>query len=157
FLDSRLPLFLGVAGDYRRVCLALDLPASNPGAKVRSEEGWRDALAERDVSCLVLYDPDLGRMTPALRQVARTPQRWRLLRVDGQAVLIGWEGAADAPPAALSFDPDREAFHPGSSPLPPGRDDEPGTLAESQTPWWSVDLKRRGAESSWEAASAAVY
>src|SRR5262249_17955688 len=158
FLDSRLPLFLHVAGDYRRVCLALDLPASDKEARIgRSEEGWRDALGQRDVRGLVLYDPDVQRLTAALRRGARAPQRWRLLRVDGQAVLVGWEGADVALPATLSFDPERQAFHPGAGAVPPALEDEPGTLAPSETPWWSLDLRGRPSGSSWEAGAAAVY
>jgi tetratricopeptide (TPR) repeat protein len=159
FLDSRLPLFLHVAADYRRICSALALPALDQERRIggRSEEGWGDALAQRDVRCLILYDPDLQRMTPALAEAAQTPQRWRLLRVDGQAVLVGWQGGPDALPAAPTFDAEREAFQPGASTLPPAATDEPGPLALSETPWWSPELRTQPSGSSWQADAAAVY
>jgi tetratricopeptide (TPR) repeat protein len=155
FLDSRLPLFVHVAADYRRLCAAVELPPSNRGGDTRAQEEGLAALAQRDIRYLVLYDPDLQQLTPALREVARNPGTWRLLRVDGQAVLVERRGAGMRD--ALSFDPDREAFRPDSSTLPPALKDEPGQLAPSESSWWSLDVRGHPSESSWEAEAAAVY
>src|SRR5205807_172462 len=64
FLDARLPLFLPVAADYRHLCQALDPAGSTAVA-------WPALWRDYHIACLVLYDPDLRRLVPGLRQLAR--------------------------------------------------------------------------------------
>jgi hypothetical protein len=101
FLDSRLPLFLGVTAEYRSLCRALD------GS---SEAEEADSLVRKhNIVCGVYYDPDLRRLGPVLRQVAEAPDRGRLLHVNGRAVVLRPSGVSSGPPP---FDPELAAFSP---------------------------------------------
>jgi hypothetical protein len=147
FFDSRLPLFLHVAAPYEQLCLAL----SGAGTS-----GWEKTLRDYDIGVMVLYDPYLGRLAPALRQITQQPQRWELLRVDGQAVLTSWKDAPIGPSPKLRFDVERAAFvHPEEAVSPPPPEAVP-KLAGPR-PWWERYLWGSHAESTWEAEAAAVY
>src|SRR5207244_6542280 len=63
FLDSRLSLFLPVAADYRRVCLALD-------PNETAAPAWPQTLRDHHIACLLLDDPDRPRPAPALPAAA---------------------------------------------------------------------------------------
>jgi tetratricopeptide (TPR) repeat protein len=144
FLDSRLTLFVSVASDYQRLRQA---PA--PGS------GWQRPMREHNIGCLVHYDPDLGRLAAPLRNFASAPQRWPLLRVAGQAVIVGRkEGAEPGRLGSLRFDAERLAFAAAASPQP-----APGTgppQLNRPLPWWHLYLDRPSG-STWEAGAAAVY
>ncbi len=83
FLDTRLPLFLGVATDYEDLCFVLtsDDPLTLRDSTVKSRlSSWPQILAKNSIRVVILYDPVLRRMAPALRQVAQLPWLWELLR-----------------------------------------------------------------------------
>jgi tetratricopeptide (TPR) repeat protein len=146
FVDSRLPLFLAVADDYRQLCRLLDGGAPGPE---------HDLLRRHGIACAVLYDPDLRRLGPALRQAERAPD-WDLLRIDGRAVAVGFRGAAHPLPAVLRFDADRLAYSPADADALPAAPDE-GAAGLAQPPSWLGTLLRRPPGPSWEADAAAVY
>jgi hypothetical protein len=136
FLDSRLALFTHVADEFEAVSRTLGLL---PGEA---------APLPGTVAAVVLYDPDVGRLTGALVYVARG--RWDVLRIDGAAVLLA---PPAAPGAGPRFDADRALFG-GVTELPVARDG-PARLAEP-VPWWRV-RGGRGRVGSWEADAATVY
>lgn len=139
FLDGRLPLFLNVIDDYLSVCFALN-PAERDGAsRTGPQTDWQRTLRDHNVSCLVLYDPDLRRMAPGLRQVTQSAERWELLRVDGQAVVVGWKGMPGHPWSPRRFfDAERLAFvvDPDATVEAPARLNNP-------LPWWQSYLVRQ--------------
>lgn len=161
FLDHRLGLFVPVAASSQRICLALGLPvgpsASEREAQAPSSSGWRTNLRDHNIACAVLYDPDLRRLAPGLRQVAPgAPGHWELLRVDGQAVLVRWREAPGAPLASHRFDAERATFGPGGDhALPPAPGRGPAQLARPLA-WWELFLERPGG-TTWEASAAGVY
>jgi tetratricopeptide (TPR) repeat protein len=143
FLDSRFLLFLPVIDDYERRCADLDLTSSAP-----DEKSTDSVLDEQRIDCVVLYDPDRRRLAPALGRVgAASP--WRLLQVDGQALLVG-----DAS-RFVRFDADGLAYSPPTDALPSAPEEGPAELSEPR-PWWRRALERPGG-SSWQADAAAVY
>jgi hypothetical protein len=152
FLDSRLPLFLGVVNDYEQLCLAL-APTLAGNAPARSR--WEQILRDYQIAVLVHYDRDLRRLAPALRQIVQEPQRWELLRVDGQAVVVGWKGADNRPSGALAFDANRAAFVRQEEAVPAPPADSMPRLPEARS-WWQRYLWGTP-ESTWEADAAAVY
>jgi tetratricopeptide (TPR) repeat protein len=137
FLDSRLALFAGVAGDFLTLSPTLNLVPDDTS---------RDLLLRYEVGAVLLYDPDGGRMTRALTALAHNS--WEVARIDGTAVLLVPPGAAGG-----RFDPERAAFD-GATDLPTAGAG-PGHLAEP-VPWWHR-LPERGRSGSWEADSATVY
>jgi tetratricopeptide (TPR) repeat protein len=158
FLDSRLPLFVPVAAEFERLCLALN-PTLHGPAPASAPSGWRDTLRDHRIACLVLYDPDLRRLAPALGRVA-LPRRpgedgWELLRVAGQAVVVGWTGAAVGPSPALRFDAERAVFARAKDVLPPAPAEGPAELPRELS-WWQRYLHHSGS-SAWETAAASVY
>jgi tetratricopeptide (TPR) repeat protein len=140
FLDSRLPLFLGSAADYRVLCRALDGSSETEGAE--------SLVRPHNIVCGVCYDPDLRRLAPVLRRVAETPDGGRLLHVAGRAVVVRPDGASGGPPP---FDPDRAAFTADESPPLDGQGELIGPV-----PWWEEYL-RRPSDPSGEGDAAAVY
>jgi hypothetical protein len=152
FFDLRLPLFLGVAADYEQVCLALDPSLSGDAAET---SGWETILSQNGIGILVLYDPELGRLAPALQQLTQYPHRWELLRVDGQAVIVAWQGAGIGTPATLAFNPERAAFVHATEALPPVASDEIPTLPEPRS-WWQRYLHGYP-EPTWEARAGLIY
>jgi hypothetical protein len=152
FFDLRLSLFLPVAADYEKLCAALD---SSPTEDRSYTSGWETILLRHNIATVVLYDPVLRRLAPALQQISQYPQRWELLRIDGQAVIFAWQGAPLAPPASLAFNAERAAFVRPKEAIAPPPPDEVPTLAEPR-PWWQRYLHGYP-ESTWEAEAAAVY
>jgi hypothetical protein len=149
FLDSRLPLFTPVVSDYERLCRAL---GSSPSLDAFSGfADWRHVLHDQRIACVVLYDPDLRRLAPALREVAQTAH-WDLLRIDGQAILLAARGDL----APQRFDAARLAFSGGDEEaLPPAPGEGPSQLAQP-LPWWQFWPRAPGG-TTWEASAAAVY
>jgi hypothetical protein len=159
FLDTRLPLFLGVATDYEDLCVVLtsENPLTLLDSSVRDRlANWPQILSHYGIDVVILYDPILRRMAPALRQVAQLPSNWELLRVDGQAVVIALKvlTGPNRPLAQLRFNAERAAFvDPEEAVLSPA-DDVP-QLAEPRSRWqrylWGYP------EPTWEGEAAAVY
>jgi hypothetical protein len=148
FLDSRLPLFAPVIGDYERLCLAINPTLRDDAA---SSSGWQQVLRDQRIACLVVYDPDLRRLAPALRQVVQT-STWDLLRVDGQAVIVAAKGELPS----LRFEAQRLAFsRTDEEALPPAPGEGPPHL-DTARPWWGL-MPASLSGSSWEAPAAAVY
>jgi tetratricopeptide (TPR) repeat protein len=111
FLDHRFTLFSAVAGEYETVCRSLN-PALAP-ERGKSPADWRAILRRHGITHLVLYDPDLPRLTPALRRLAVDERGETLLHLDGQALIVGWEDEGRRLPAGLpAFDAERIAFAP---------------------------------------------
>jgi tetratricopeptide (TPR) repeat protein len=127
FLDSRWPLFDGVADDFvrmRRDVLQSDGPGPDP------ELGRR--LDAYHIDRIIVHDPDWGRTTRAYSCLLTGEPEWQLLAVEGGAVLFGrrptdgrpspWDGLAfDCNRAAYDPPPDQWAPRDGPrEPLPPG-------------------------------------
>jgi tetratricopeptide (TPR) repeat protein len=109
FLDLRLPLFRDVAGPYEDICQAL-IPSLTSG-RIESSSGWRSRLRDWGITHLVLYDPELRHLVPALRQLANEKGTWTLLDIDGQALILGWrERNGNMPQGVKPFDAQRLAF-----------------------------------------------
>ena len=109
FLDHRFALFAGVATQYEVVCRGL---LSGPSAGTDHSQ-WRDILRAHGISVLVVYDPNLSRLLPAVQRLAQAHEEWQLLQVDGQALIFGWRGGRpDGSFAALELDAQRLAFAP---------------------------------------------
>ena len=153
FLDTRLPLFTGSAADYERFCQTLDPALPVPGGSA-APLGWPVTRQQYDVVCAVLYDPGRRRLDSSLRQLFEPTNRWELLRVEGQAALIGWKDADLSP--MLRFAPERAVFA-AKSPedVPPAPGQGPGELNRA-FPWWHPYLDRPGG-TTWEADAAAIY
>jgi hypothetical protein len=164
FVDFRFGLFgAQTVREYEEVCRALNpglVVKPGPDATGSSGGDWQAILRERGVTFLVLYDPDLGLLFPVLRRVVVNPRRWSLLRVDGKALIVGWNEARRAGPAFTGqrLDPDRLAFgHQGEAergalPAPPGgHADLPASGG-----FWSPFV-RPPAAPSWGADAGAVY
>ncbi|AMV25654.1 hypothetical protein VT84_14750 [Gemmata sp. SH-PL17] len=141
FLDSRLHLFTHVAGDFA---------AASRAVRLLGEPGPGDARQLDDFGAVLLYDPDGGRMTRALRATTGTDSTWALARVDGGAVLL-----ARSATSSRRFDPEREAFNGSPAPLPVAGTG-PATLAEPELAWW-IATRTVGRSGSWEADAATIY
>ncbi|MFL5342812.1 MAG: hypothetical protein ACJ8F7_21980 [Gemmataceae bacterium] len=152
FLDARLPLFTPVSAEYESLCRALD-PSLAGSSEKSAPPSWPVARSHFDIGCAVLYDADRRNLDPALRQLALPGNRWPLLRVDGQAVIVGW---ADSPfSRGLHFNAERAVFLPNAADVPPAPGQGP-ELARSVAPWWESYLERPTG-GSWEADAAAIY
>lgn len=138
-VDSRLPLLVPAAGEYAAASRAVGLVGEPQPDDARSLGEFGEVL---------LYDPDAGRMTRALRTAAGDGGVWRPQRVDGGAVLLA---RADRG----GFEPEREVFGGGPGGLPTAARG-PATLAEPDPAWWSV-TRPVGRAGSWAADAATVY
>jgi tetratricopeptide (TPR) repeat protein len=156
FLDARFRLFVPVADDYLRVCRAVGMAGGKASAEGNdSPSEGEGVLRTYDIVGLVVYDPDLRRLGPALKTVSRSSGRWAILRIDGKALFLRRAGRSLIPGLA-SFDTGRAAFAPEEDEaLPPAPGNGPAALARPRA-WWDAYLERPG-RSSWEADAAAVY
>jgi hypothetical protein len=128
FLDSRWPLFEGVADDFVRMRSSL-LQSSGPGP----DPELASLLDTYHIDRIILHDPDWDRTTRAYRCLLLGEPEWELLAVDGAAALFGRRSGADSPSPWQAFDYRRAAYHPEPerrapleaprSPEPPGRFD----------------------------------
>jgi tetratricopeptide (TPR) repeat protein len=172
FFDHRYPLFPQAARDYETVCLAL-LPELAPSSarvspalpglgSVAHERAWdwRQVLEAHGVGIVVIYDREPERLFAVLRRLAGDSERWTLLLVAGDALIVGWnEARAPGGFAPLAFDADRLVFGPqddgagraapaapvrGPAQVPPPRD-------------LQARLIRPAAQAAWESAAATVY
>ncbi|HEY7326886.1 MAG TPA: hypothetical protein VH592_04570 [Gemmataceae bacterium] len=158
FLDLRLPLFYHVATPYEEICQAL-IPGLSSG-RVEPNSEWRSRLRDWGVTHLVLYDPEMRLLGPALAQLADKKGAWRLLEINGQALILGWrEGRRILPPRVQPFEPQRLAFSPPSAneqgvslAEAPGQGPQRGPRPEH---FWS-HFERPVAPSPWQSSAAAV-
>lgn len=122
FLDSRLTLFVTVAGDYVSLSRSLGLLTEGGGDAA-------EAARRHDVVAAAVYDPDPVRLTRSVTAVARGETAgWRLARVEGGTLLLTRDHSPGTPPP---FDPDRAAFANASGPLP---ESAPAVLAAVPAP-----------------------
>lgn len=157
FFDLRPPMSAATADEYEEVCRAL-LPDLAPKDR-KSTGDWRKILRAHNVTHVILYDPSLRRITPAVMQMAGGRSEWTLLHLDGQALILGWNDAgrprrADEP----VFDAERVAFAPSESdqqmlPPPPEAGPERGPRLASD---WRALLAAPAPPPSWEADAAGV-
>jgi hypothetical protein len=164
FLDHRFPLFPEAAREFEAVCHDLS-PALTGGdsrtAERGSRSGWQQVFRDHSVACLVVYDPDERRLFPVLNRLTRDPAHWTLLRIDGQAVLFGWNEARPGsrdPFARLRFDPDHLAFGSpgvgGTMALPPAPGQGPPPGPQAATFW---RLLQPPPPPAWESPAATMY
>ncbi len=148
FFDHRLTLDATAARDYERVCR--DLAPILTGGDEPSGEGWRDVFREHGISFVLLYDPDVRLLAAALDGLVRRPGEWRVVRVDGQVVLVGWREAYRGPadrPELLAFGTAGEAV------VAPDRG--PGR-APRLRPFWERPFEAITYR-SWESPAATAY
>jgi hypothetical protein len=159
FFDHRFSLFSATARDYLEVCHALD-PDSSPDSRQPPGGSWREVLRRHQVAVVVLYDRDPGRLLASLHHLAGESNDWTLLRVAGQALILGWN---EARPGGgfrpLAFDAERLAFGPADArsqselPLAPGwGPDRLPPVADFWDRLWRPSLIP-----TWESAAATVY
>lgn len=109
YLDPRLRLFHDVADSYEAICRALNPGLASPNRSANAD--WRALLRTADITHVVLYDPALPRLLPALNQLADDNSDWSLLAIEGQALLVGWrDGERMLPERMPPFDAERLAF-----------------------------------------------
>ena len=151
FLDSRLSLFTSVVSDFECVCESL-APTLSSGQSSRNVEATQ-VLERYRIGCALYSDGDMSRIAACLREIAVAPERWRLLAVSGQAIIVE---RPDAPADPASFDPERSAYGPiDDDGLPSAEKDGPGELARPMS-HWELYLKRPGG-TTWHAGAARVY
>jgi len=107
FLDSRLPLFDGVAEDYVR--MRQRLLQTNAPSPDRDLAALLDA---HQIDRIILYDHDRWRMTQAYRCLLLGGAEWDLLALEGTAALFGRRAQAGSPSPWGAGDWRREAYRP---------------------------------------------
>jgi hypothetical protein len=164
FFDHRYPLFAGSIGDYETVCRALE-PGLVAGGAREPEAGtsardWREVLRDHGVGIVVLYDREPRRMLAALSRLGSDPESWTLLRVEGDAVIFGWNPARPKGGfAGLAFDADRLAFGPPDDETRRQLPAAPSRGVDRLPPrpdFWSR-LIHPAPPPTWESAAATVY
>lgn len=158
FLDYRVQLFHNVADEYEQICRSLHLSIGRNDPRPIGE--WRSLLRRYGITHLVLYDASLLRLAPALEHLAASKGSWRLLDVDGQALLVGWrDDSRMLPERVPTFDADRLAFtmaldgeEKAKFPTAPARGVE---RSPRSSDFWSL-FRKPIAPSSWETAAAGV-
>jgi hypothetical protein len=158
FLDQRLSLFRSVAGEFEEICQAVSLGVPSEG-DIRPFL-WKSRLSEWRITHLVLYDPSVRRLVPALRQLANEKGDWTLLNIDGQAVIAGWrDGEQSLPKGVPPFDAKRLAFatasgeqHEALGAEAPGQGPQRGPLPND---FWS-SFGKPIPPPSWQSEAAAV-
>ncbi len=153
FLDTRLTLFQAAIPEFERLCLALNPSLQRQGSgAMPSPADAEGILSTYKIGCLLLYDPDLRVLAPALHRINQSTHEWDLLAIAGRVVFAGYKQAETR--RCPHFDPERMAFAPeepdkhASASL-----SVPLTQARS---WWDYYLQRPSG-STWEADSAPVY
>jgi tetratricopeptide (TPR) repeat protein len=129
FLDPRVQLFRDVADQYEVIRQALNpnfssSRRSSPPLRSQAELGNEGEdypqkntlspvhiLHKWGITYLVLYDPILPRLFPALVQLANDKGDWTLLDIEGQALIVGWRNEKGNLSSRMSpFDAERLAF-----------------------------------------------
>ncbi len=150
FLDSRLTLFTSVAADYLRVAQGFGIVPEESRPDGRS---WDSVFRDNEIVVAVLFDPDGRRYADGLWHVKTRADQWKILRVEGAAVIVAPNGEGYYRPSVEPFNPDREAF---------GRTGNPAALAEGPqslpepAEWWNGFTRRPRVDSA-EAGAAGVY
>ncbi|MGH7170555.1 MAG: hypothetical protein ACRELG_09790, partial [Gemmataceae bacterium] len=153
FLDPRFALFRDVASEYEEICRALN-PALD-WEKGQPAGDWRSQLRARHITHLVLYDPSLARLLPAVGQLADKQNDWTLLDIDGQALILGWRDGERALPSGVPIlDADRAAFTENDMMIPPVPGRGPGREPLPDD-FWS-HFGKPIAPSSWQTEAAGV-
>lgn len=140
--DSRLTLFADRAPYVRQITAQLGLlPAAKELTAGEETEVTPGMLA-------VLYDPDRGRWSAALKQVYQSSEEWRPIQVAGSALLL-----RRAPARAEDWQQllERDWQDPQGQP----RGDGPASLAVPQ-PWWRWSWPRNRS-GSFQTEAASVY
>jgi tetratricopeptide (TPR) repeat protein len=143
FVDSRLPLFDGVADDYVRMRRCL-LQEGGDGQELSS------LLDAHRLDRILLYDPDWERMARAYRYLFLAAADWELLAVEGSATLFRRRSMETAPSPQI-FDYRRAVYHPTPEQRVPPAPRSP------QPPSW-IDILRPPLESgSADREEAAIH
>lgn len=157
FFDHRYSLSSRAAREYEEVCAALE-----PGLARHGEDAgdWRRVLRGYAVGVVLLHDRDPQRFFAVQGHLAADTQEWTLLRVAGQALLVGWnDGLPPANSSPLAFDEDRLAFGPSDRSslrqLPVAPNEGPQQLPERRDGWPRLD--RSSPRVSWESAAAGTF
>jgi hypothetical protein len=153
FLDFRSPHFSRLASRYEAVCRAVGI-----GRGANPSYDWREVLRDYGISVVVLYDADEQRLLSALHRLAPATDDWDLLRVDGRALIVGWNGArADGAFGRLSLDSRRLAFGPvdGDLALPPAP--AVGPQRPPRRPEWWQRLLTAAPAPGWQTDAATMY
>jgi hypothetical protein len=108
FLDHRLRLFAGVAGEYRALCAAAgvgampDEPFPGPAGSI---------LRDRGITYVVLHDPDPARLEPSFFQLDQPAAGAKLLQISGREATFGLPAARGGRPfAEWALDPNTAGF-----------------------------------------------
>jgi hypothetical protein len=153
YLDSRLGLHASRASDYRQLCAGVDPNLRGSDAVF----DWPRARKESHLSCLVLYDPDLRRLGPALHGLSDMRSIWKLLRVDGQAVVAGFAADPEERLAIDPFDPEKLAFTPATSAgVPPVPGDGASVMERDPQVWDRFLVHSTGTSGEGEAAAVSL-
>jgi tetratricopeptide (TPR) repeat protein len=151
FLDSRLELFPEVAAEYRRLSAAVGVAPDEGDAAA-----GRDDLRNRRIAVVVLHDPDRRRFASELRHAVASPDRWAVLAVPGDALVVAASAGSTLSVGVAPFDPERAAFGTaGTETDPPPPEAGPPQLPEPPV-WWEFFARRPRVE-SWEAGAADTY
>ena len=142
FLDSRLQLFTGVAGEYERLSRAVGVIHADEASSSENQ-----LLADRRIGAVLLYDPDPARLTAGLRVTSGPSGGWAVREVTGHAVILTKAGGR--------FDPERLAFGPPTSATPAAPGGGPSALPQPAE-WWNL-AAARARPRTWEGDAAAVY
>jgi hypothetical protein len=164
FFDHRYPLFSEAFGDYETVCRALEPGLDSGQTREPKSKGstkdWRQVLRDHGVGIVVLYDREPRRMLSTLRRLGSDPEGWTLLRVEGEAVIFGWNAARPQGGfASLAFDADRLAFGPPNEETRLQLPAAPGRGVDRMPPradFWSR-LLHPVPPQTWESAAATAY
>lgn len=173
FLDSRWPLFDGVADDYVRMRhYLLATGARRVSESLPEDDAGRELASLLDahrIDRILLHDPDWDRTTRAYRHLFLATSEWELLAVEGGATLFRRRhGSAPSPEA---FDYQRAAYHPTLDqrappaprpPRPPGWPDAflrrpeapPADRQEAALHLLSFDLLEQQQRDQWLATQA---
>lgn len=152
FVDSRWPLFEGVADDYVRMrrCLLQEGGADSELASL---------LDAHHIDRILLHDSDWRRTARAYRHLFSAKPDWELLAVEGGATLFRRAGGVSplfAPATGglhppLAFDFRRAAYHPTLDRCAPPAPPPP------QAPRWFDAFRRRFPSRSADQEEAALY
>ena len=111
FLDTRLTLFQAAIPEFERLCLALNPSLQRQGSgAMPSPADAEGILSTYKIGCLLLYDPDLRVLAPALHRINQSTHEWDLLAIAGRVVFAGYKQAETR--RCPHFDPERMAFAP---------------------------------------------
>jgi hypothetical protein len=101
YLDSRLTLFTGVAGEFQELSRSLGLLPDRPTT-------GSNEPSPQDIVAVALYDPDPFRTTLAIHSIAKGEAGpWRVARIDATSLFLV---SSLSPRSGSDFDAERAAF-----------------------------------------------